>query len=363
LRSQRSILLTGATGLIGGELLPLLLSRPGNQVRALVRSRGVGDADSRLLDRMRRGYNGGGEIDWSRLRGVTGDLTVAGLALCAADRRSLGASTDTIIHCAAETSFIRDEGCHRMNVDGMANLIEFARQCRKPPFIVHVSTATVCGAVRDMSISEDYPCDPESQHHNEYTRTKALAEDLLRGSGLEYLILRPSITVSAGLADPVFASAILWFLPLLNQLDAVPIDPSGRLDLVTVSYVARAILEAMEAPNRQHDCYHISAGRDCLTLGRAARFLDGHYGRTASLELIPPHLWTRELHRQYVQTSEQRKTFATLRHYLPFLNMNVKYDNSRLRELLGKRMPPVEPFESYAGNLLEIISPELLPRG
>lgn len=43
--------------------------------------------------------------------------------------------------------------------------------------------------------------------------------------------------------------------------------------------------------------------------------------------------------------------------------MNVTYDNGRLRELLGDAMPRLEPFESYAGDLLEIISPELLPRG
>jgi nucleoside-diphosphate-sugar epimerase len=245
----------------------------------------------------------------------------------------------------------------------MANLIDFARQCRKPPLFVHISTATVCGAVRDMCVAEDYACNAESQHHNAYTRTKALAETMLKESGLQYLILRPSITVSAGIRDRVFASAILWFLPLLNRLGAVPIDAAGRLDIVTVSFVAEAIVAAIEATDREHDCYHITAGRESITLGRAARFLDQYYARLEPLQLIPPHQWTRETHRRCIQTPEQRKTFATLRHYLPFLNMNVTYDNSRLRELLGDRLPAIEPFESYTGDLLEIISPELLPRG
>jgi nucleoside-diphosphate-sugar epimerase len=214
-----------------------------------------------------------------------------------------------------------------------------------------------------MHVTEDDACDDDSAHHNEYTRTKALAEKMLKDSGLDYLILRPSITISAGMSDRVFASAILWFLPLLNRLDAVPIDPAGRLDVVTVAYVAQAIAAAIDADRGPHDCYHISAGRESLTLGRAARFLDGYYGRSEPLELIPPHLWTRDMHRQYVSTPEQRKTFATLKHYLPFLNMNVTYDNARLRGLLGDGMPPLDPFESYAGDLLEIISPELLSRG
>lgn len=359
---ERSILLTGATGLIGGELLPLLLARPASLVWALVRPKGASHADARLLSRVRRGNTSGLDVAWHRLMGVTGDLTLPGLGLSEEDRRSIAGSVDLIIHCAAETSFIRDEGCRQINVDGMAHLIDFARQFRKPPLFVHISTVTVCGAVRDMCVAEDYPCDPESSHHNEYTRTKALAEQMLKDSGLDYLILRPSITVSAGMRDRVFASAILWFLPLLNRLDAVPIDPSGRLDVVSVAYVARSIVAAIEAGNRQHDCYHISAGGESLTLGRAARLLDEYYGRLEPLELVPPHLWTREMHRRFVHTPDQRKTFATLRHYLPFLNMNVMYDNTRLSDLLGDRMPTLEPFESYAPDLLEILSAELLPK-
>lgn len=293
--------------------------------------------------------------------GVTGDLTSQGLGLSPEDHRSVRSSVDVILHCAAETSFIRERVCQRINVDGMANLIEFARQCPRPPLFVHISTATVCGAVRDMNVSEDTPCDPAAEHHNEYTRTKAVAEGMLRDSGLEYVILRPTITVSAGLRDRDFANAMLWFLPLLGQLDAVPIDPNGRLDVVTVAHVARAIAGAIDAPNRRHDCYHISAGRDSLRLGEAAECLDRYYGRLQPLELVPPEAWTREMHRRFVRTPEHRKNFAALRHYLPFLNMNVTYDNSRLRELLGNQMPSVEPFDSYVDELLEVMSPELMP--
>jgi nucleoside-diphosphate-sugar epimerase len=209
-------------------------------------------------------------------------------------------------------------------------------------------------------VTEDHPCSPDSQHHNEYTRTKTIAENMLRESGLEYLILRPSITVSAGLSDREFANAMLWFLPLLAQVDALPIGPTGRLDVVTVSFVAQAIVAAVEAKNPQHDCYHISAGRESLTLGRAAQFLDQYYDRVQPIQMVPPASWTREMYRKYIHTPDQRKTFSALRHYLPFLNMNVMYDNSRLRELLGDRMPQLEPFESYAGELLEAMSPELL---
>jgi nucleoside-diphosphate-sugar epimerase len=360
LSAESCILLTGGTGLIGGELLPTLLDRPGHDIRALVRPRPNIDADSRLHDRIQRSAGANLDLPLNRLSGVSGDLTLPGLGLSADDHRAVSSSVTLIIHCAAETSFIRDECCQRINVDGMAHLIAFARQCPRKPLFVHISTATVCGAVRDMCVPEDFGCDPDGEHFNEYTRTKSVAERMLQSSGLDYLILRPSITVSAGLRDNTFANAILWFLPLLNQLDAVPMDPESRLDLVTVSYVAQAIARVIDSPDRRHNCYHLTAGReDALPLGRAARFLDRYFDREQPLELVPPHLWTRELHKQYIRTPEQRKTFAALRHYLPFLNMNVTYDSRRLRDLLGANMPVIDPFESYAGGLIELMVPQL----
>lgn len=355
----RCILLTGGTGLIGGELFPLLLARPGNMVWALARPQGTLDADARLLARIRRGSSTGASTPWHRLVGLTGDLTLDGLGMTPDERRSVASSVDLIVHCAAETSFIRDECCRRINVEGMTHLIRFARQCRKAPLFVHVSTATVCGVLRDRCVPEDWPCDPAGEHYNEYTRTKALAENMLRDSGLRHLILRPSITVSAGIRDQAFAGAMLWFLPLLEQLDAVPIDPGGCLDVVTVAFVAKAIAAIIEADHLPHDCYHLSAGREALPLLRAARFLDEFYGRVRPLELVPPSQWTREMHRRFIGTPEQRKTFSALKHYLPFLNMNVSFDNRRLKELLGENMPPIEPFESYAGELLELMSANL----
>lgn len=297
-----------------------------------------------------------------RLVSLAGDLTTDGLGLSAEERQDVCSSVDVIVHCAAETSFIRDQNCNRINIGGMQEVIDFARQCRKQPLFVHISTATVCGAVRDMNVVEDFSCDPEGEHYNQYTRSKAIAECMLRESGLRYVILRPSIVVSAGLRDRAFANAMLWWLPLLNQLDAVPINPTARIDLVTVSFVAHAIRCAINASEHRYDCYHLSAGwPDATLLGQAGQVLDTYYDRPAPLRLIQPDAWTRELHRTYIRTPEQRKMFMSLRHYLPFLNMNVAYDNTRLRELLGKDMPPIDPFDSYAAGLLDVMSPELMP--
>jgi thioester reductase-like protein len=362
LTPERRILVTGATGLIGGELLRPLLDCPGTSAWALVRPQAGADAESRLTERLQRSGTGL-EPPLHRLVAVAGDMTAKDLGLPAEHRERISSSVDVIVHCAAETSFIRDEWCHRINVGGMANLIAFAQRCRRNPLIVHVSTATVCGAVRDQSVSEDFSCDPGGHHYNEYTRSKSMAERMLRASGLRFLILRPSIVVSAGIRDHGFASTMLWWLPLLNRLDAVPIDPDARLDMVTVSFVAQSILAVIDSVKRRHDCYHISAGwEDATVMSQAGQFLDAYYDRPEPLQLFRPDEWTREVHRHYIRTPEQRKVFSALRHYLPFINMNVAYDSTRLRCLLGSDLPEIEPFDSYAGSLLEVMSPELIPR-
>lgn len=360
LLTNRSILLTGVTGLIGGELTSVLHDETSSRLFTLVRPRPDRGAEARLAERLQRSGCDISEFSSDRLAPVAGDLGVAQLGLGDRVHSALTREVDLIIHCAAETSFIRDDQCHRINVEGMRHLLEFARSCSRKPLFVHVSTATVCGALSHCDVTEDGPCDPNGAHYNEYTRSKALAEQMLRASGIPSLVLRPSITISAGLRDPAFARAILWFLPLLNELDAVPIDPMCRLDVVPVSFVVQSMVRLLKLPRHEYDCYHLSAGAEAaLSLGEAGRFVDYFYDREEPLKLVSPAGWSREVHRRYVHNVEQRKVFSALRHYLPFLNMDVVYDNARLQKALKGQMPEIEPFASYAPTLLDLIPIEV----
>ena len=59
--------------------------------------------------------------------------------------------------------------------------------------------------------------------------------------------------------------------------------------------------------------------------------------------------------RENVKTSLQRRVFRSLRHYFPFLNMDVAYNDARLRKDLGSATPQVQPIESYLPDLLRLI--------
>lgn len=353
LKPGANIFVTGATGLIGGELVRSLLNSGLGNLWTLVRPReGVSPGD-RLRSRLLRSARGEPERADAALHAVSGDMAEERLGLSEADYRAISSQADVIIHCAAETSFLREDSCRRNNVVGTQRMLEFVRGCERSPLLVYVSTAYVSGCVANARISEDDSLLTDNSHHNEYTRSKAQAEELVRGCGLRTLIVRPSVVVSAGLDDPDFASAILGFLPLLNEFDGVPIDPKASPDVVPVQFVVDSILRLLEKPRLRYNCYHVSADEPWSACNEdLGEVLHRCIGRTAPLLLVPPSEWTREHHREFVRTPQQRRVFGTLKNYLPFLNMNIHFANSRLRNELGDRFPPLVPLTAYLGELL-----------
>ena len=305
-RITQNILVTGVTGLIGGEVLLALVREGGNKIAALVRAQEQLTPESRFVERIGRSGLQQANGDWSCVDVVQGDLTQPGLGMTAAAAQRLTSEVDVIVHCAADTSFLREEQVRATNIEGTRHLIEFARRCHREPQIVYMSTATNMGKVTDRCLREDEGCQPDNAHHNAYTHSKAVAETMLRESGLPLLIVRPTIVLSAGLSDEAFARNILWFVPLLKRFDALPIDGTARLDVVPVSYVVEATVKLIQKRDRRHDCYHISAGFDGATLiGEYMAFVDKYYERLRRFGLIHPSEWNKDTYQQNVRTALQ----------------------------------------------------------
>jgi NADH dehydrogenase len=171
------ILLTGATGVIGGELLPLLLAA-GNDVRALVR-------DPRRLGAER----------------VNVQIALGNLSDPFSMRHAMR-GVDTVIHLAAT---IRDQpGGTIEELNGLATvrLLRSAERAGVERFVfLSAIGATLFQRTR-------------------FFRAKALAERAVRASPLEPIVFAPSIVYRPG--DPW-----ITLLERLALLPAVPVSGSG----------------------------------------------------------------------------------------------------------------------------------------
>ena len=351
-----NVLLTGVTGLIGGEVFRRLLAGGhGGRVWTLVRPTADQCPAERLLTRLARSGNDAAPLPES-VSPVAGDILRPDWGLSAADRDAIAGSVDVIVHNAADTSFATHRDTAKTNVEGVRRLIDFARTCRRNPLIVYMSSASNVGRVTGGCLTEEDGCRPDNAHINDYTHSKAVGEQLLRDSGLPVLTLRPTIVLSAGLPDPIFARQILWCAPLTRTFDALPIDPAARLDLVDVGFVAEATLRLLGSSRREHDCYHLSAGPSgCVTAGDLSVMTNRLYARRTPLRLVPPAEWTPSVHRQFVRSRFQRRVFRALKLYLPFFNMDVVYDDARLRAEVPAADVPMRPTAEYLPSLLRLI--------
>jgi nucleoside-diphosphate-sugar epimerase len=348
-----NVLVTGVTGLIGGEVYRRLLAGGHcGRAWALIRSRDGKGPQERLAERFRRS----GEEPPATARAIEGDVLLPGWGLSPSDASEVLGSVAVIFHNAADTSFATHHDTARTNIEGVRHLIDLARSCARPPLIVYMSTASNVGDVSGTSVAEDEGCKPGARHHNEYTYSKAVAEAMLRESELPVLTVRPTIVLSEGLPDARFARQILWCVPVTRAFEALPLDPQARLDIVDVASVAEAVVRLAACPNRRWDCYHLSAGANrAATVAELGEVVNAFYRRKTPIQLVPPAQWGRSYLRAFVRSDLQKRVYRSLRHYLPFLNMDVVYDPTRLNADLGAAAPQVAAPADYLPRLLQLI--------
>ena len=242
-----NIVLTGAAGLIGGEIAARLLSA-GHQVTALVHT----NRDIRAND--------GSAVEPHEV--VTGDVSEPLFGWDKAQFDRLTGAADLLIHCAATVRFdLADEDYARVNIGGAANAVEFARAGNIP--LLHVSTAYVCGT-RDGQILESDPL-PNRGFANGYEKSKAAAERLVRASGIPFAIARPSIVVGDSFSGTIrqFDTTYAAFkLIAEGHVRHMPARAGATLDFVPIDHVAGSLVDiALNMRKADGGTFHLVSGR------------------------------------------------------------------------------------------------------
>lgn len=252
--SGARVLVTGASGFLGGHVVPDL-RRHGFEVFAAGRDL---SALERIADDAHR---------------VHGDLE---------SLRHLDLAVDAVIHCAAlSTPWGPWRDFRSTNIEGTGHVIEFARR-NAVRRIVHVSSPSVYAAPRDRIGIREADVD-RSNRLNGYIRSKIAAEDLLlealdAGEIPELVIVRPRGLIGVG--DPSLVPRLLD----VHRRIGVPLFDGGDnlIDLTAVENVASALRLALHRGDAAGGVYNISNDdprrfRDLLStllglLGREPRF-------------------------------------------------------------------------------------------
>ena len=336
---QKRILLSGATGLIGGELM-LLLAAKGIYSTAVVRARNTDEATARLLDRLQK------SVLWKPefaefVSAEAGDTEAPDFGL----KASVLQSANVILHSAANTSFKSDAGVYPVNIKAATNFAGILKNLKPSQRGFFVGTAAVTMEPRGV-ITEDMAF---AGYANDYIRSKRDAETLLRASGAPFVSLRPGIVLSRGIDDAKLARNMLWAIPVMAELGDVPLDPLARLDFAPVDFIASAFAEMLLKNDFAHDCYHVSTGEASMTFQALAE----------ELILTMPGIKKLVMRgRDYVPVpsfARQRWMFAALQPYLPFLTADAVFSNARLRGEIGTLAVAPAPI-SYLSDMLGTFS-------
>jgi len=337
------ILVTGAAGLIGGELAGLLAER-GHSVVALVhRSKALSRGDGRPL--AAAPWTGApprqGEVVT-----LAGDVRRPALGLDAVQRGALLGGLDLVAHCAAATGFGLDPRVHHgVNVAGTANVVALAE--RGGPRLVpllHVSTAYVCGE-HSGPVSED-ELDVDQVFTNGYEASKAAAERLVGAAGERGLVVavaRPSIVVGAfadgaiGRFDGLYA---IIRLVAEGRVRTIPASPGASLDLVPVDYVAESLADIAErmaaAAGRT---FHLVSGTPFPMATLAELALD--YPKFHAPRFVAPEAFDPA----HLPASERRLYEQLTGFYASYFRRDPRFRDENLRALCGRACPALgRPF-------------------
>jgi nucleoside-diphosphate-sugar epimerase len=349
------LLVTGATGFLGRQLVRILLEDfPKARIVLLVREKHRSDKTLRLrMFDVRTNSARGDTPGAERLQVLFGDASRNRCGLTQEDYERAIEGTTRIIHAAATVRFDSPPAEARsINVEGTRHLLELASDAQRHGTLrsfTYIGTAFVAGE-REGIVRED-ELDVGQRFRNIYEETKCAAEKLVRSQGAQIpsVILRPSIIVGDSRTG-VTSSFRTMYWPLKVYAKRgwrlLPGFPDTVVDIVPVDFVARAAAHiAMDDAAAGH-CLHLCAGRNGgATLKELAlrassffhkpppRFVDPAVFLTLLRPLLLAVIW-----------GPRRRVLLDGPVYRPYFRMRLVFDTTQADKVLtlhGIRPPKV----------------------
>jgi thioester reductase-like protein len=357
---QGPLLLTGATGFLGMQLLARYLDRTDRRVYALVRARDELEAGRRLRATVAALVPDPAAYA-HRIVAVPGDITLPGLGLAPERRDALAETVGEIVHAAASVAFeLPLERSREINVEGTRRMLAFADACARRGALrrfSYVSTAYVAGTHRGAFGEDDL--DLGQQFRNPYERSKFEAERLVRARAdrLPIQIFRPSIVVGEQTTGwtPSF-NVIYWPIRAFSRgtYAVLPAKRRAPVDVVPVDFVADAIFELSRHAWGAGETYHLAAGPGAATVGQLIDLSAARFNRRPP-RTLSPGLYRRLVHPLLVRASRGGRRAALERSepFFPYFALQVSYETTRTARRLGPFGLRPTPLPAYFDRLVD----------
>lgn len=267
--NRQRILVTGASGFVGGAVVERLLKQPElyDVVAAGRSDRGVGGSTCRIVSGLELSEPAG----WAEaLQGV-----------------------DVVIHCAARAHVMNDTSLdplaefRRVNVDGALNLAAEASKAGVKRF-VFVSTVKVNGESTNRRAPFRETDEPSPE--DGYARSKAEGEwklrDFCEQAGMELVVVRPPLVYGPGVKGNFLSLLKLCNLPVPLPFGSM----KNKRSMVYVGNLADFLVRCVGEPKAPGETFLISDDVT-LSLAELLKNLRRAQGRAAWLIPVPVFLF------------------------------------------------------------------------
>jgi len=258
---KRSLLITGATGMLGRELVPLFLKKSNFDIYLLLHQHSKILNKKKLLSNL---YQIAPSKNLDKLHLLIGDIAKPTLGISKKDRVKITRVITDIIHAAALTRFdLNIDEIRKINVKGTKNIINFAKQCKNLRQLSFISTPYISGK-RTGKIFENERAH-DSGFVNTYEQSKYEAEALIEkvGNQLPVSIYRLSTMIGNSKSGKVTHFTVPHLslrIMYLGLVAMIPGTPDYSIDLVPSDYAAKVIFELYTNFFKPNKVFHIVSG-------------------------------------------------------------------------------------------------------
>jgi len=294
-----NILITGATGCIGGGIARAAITRGWH---VLATYRGTPPANSP-------------GIEWRTLDQI--------------EAAPLSSRFDVVIHAAAirHRHGIEPSAYGRTNAEITQRIVQLSRA--HSDRLVLISSIAVYGWPKKLPIDESFPPAPVG----DYGRSKVECERAVREAGIPYTIVEPSITYGPGDTNGMMDKILRM---IARKRFVLPGLGRSRVQLIYIEDLARLVLDAAVSRRTRNETF-ICTYREPISVGELARLAANAVGNRLPLVGVPVSLL--KLGAIGFELGEGAGLFKgeppLTREKLATVSVDRAYRIDRMRELLG----------------------------